>query len=52
MAVRADLDPPIYVPPPPPPRIERIEIPVPMIPSFSDQGSLLGLTIGSKDELG
>lgn len=53
MEMRTDLDPPIYVPPPPPPlppRVERIEVPVPMIPSFSDQGSLLGLNIGSKDD--
>ena len=48
---RDNLDPPTYVPPPPPPRIERIEVPVPMIPSFSDQGSLLGLSFGSRNEM-
>lgn len=48
---RTDLDPPVYVPPPPPPRVERVEIPVPMMPAFSDQGSLLGLNIGQRDEM-
>ena len=45
MSVRDALDPPVYVPPPPPPQIERIvvEKPYPVIPSFSDQGTLLGL---------
>jgi hypothetical protein len=54
MEVRTDLDPPLYTPPPPPPpppRVERVEVPVPMVPSFSDQGTLLGLNIGSRDEL-
>lgn len=45
MAMRDALDPPIHVPPAPPPQIERIvvEKPYPVIPSFSDQGTLLGL---------
>ncbi len=45
------IGPPVYVPPPPPPRIERVEVPVPMISSFSDQGSLLGLSFGSRNEM-
>lgn len=42
MSVRDALDPPVYVSPP---QIERIvvEKPYPVIPSFSDQGTLLGL---------
>ena len=51
MQARDNLDPPTYFPPPPPPRIERVEVPVPMIPSFSDQGSLLGLSFGSRNEM-
>ena len=56
MEVRTDLDPPIYTPPPtpptppPPPEIVRVEVPVPMVPSFSDEGSLLGLDIGSRND--
>ena len=51
MAAELELDPPLYTPPPPPPRIERVEVPVPMVPAFSDQGTLIGLDIGSRDEL-
>ena len=50
MEARSALDPPVYTPPPPPPRIERVEVPVPMVPSFSDEGTLLGLSASSQDE--
>lgn len=49
MVARVDIDPPIYTPPPPPPRTEYVKVPVPMVPSFSDQGTLLGLDIGEAD---
>jgi len=49
MEARADLDPPVYTPPPPPPKIVEREVPVPVIPSFSDEGTLSGLNIGVQD---
>ena len=48
MAAELELDPPLHFPPPPPPRIERVEVPVPMVPSFADQGTLVGLDLGSR----
>jgi hypothetical protein len=50
MAAELELDPPLYTPPPPPPEIVRVEVPVPMVPSFSDEGTLLGLSFGSRNE--
>lgn len=53
MEARTSLDPPTYFPPPPPPpppppRIEIVK--VPMVPSFANQGALLGLDIEEADD--
>lgn len=50
MEARARLDPPIYVPPPPPPETQYVKVPVPMVPAFEDQGTLLGLSMGEELE--
>ena len=50
MQARLALDPPIYVPPPPPPIVRRVEVPVPMIVDYTDEGKLLGLDLGLGDE--